>query len=74
MHRYDRLIPITYYSLRLWGGLPRQLPVTESVVLSPMGMPIMKISEKYRLKALACERLGRDVPNRDFKNAWADRD
>jgi hypothetical protein len=37
-----------------------------------MGMPIMKISEKYRLKALACERLGRDVPNRDFKNAWAE--
>jgi hypothetical protein len=32
----------------------------------------MKISEKYRLKALACEKLGRDVPNVDFKNAWAE--
>lgn len=32
----------------------------------------MKISEKYRLKALACEKLGRDVPNRDFKLAWAE--
>jgi hypothetical protein len=49
-----------------------QLPVTESVVLSPVGMPIMKISEKYRLRALACEKLGRDVPNSDFKNAWAE--
>jgi hypothetical protein len=32
----------------------------------------MKISEKYRLKALACEKLGREVPNSDFKNAWAE--
>jgi hypothetical protein len=30
----------------------------------------MEISEKYRIKALACERLARDVPNRDFKEAW----
>ena len=37
-----------------------------------MGMPIMKISEKYRLRALACEKRGRDVPNSDFKNAWAE--
>ena len=37
-----------------------------------MGMPIVKISEKYRLRALACEKLGRDVPNSDFKNAWAE--
>jgi hypothetical protein len=46
--------------------------VTESVVLPPVGMPIMKISEKYRLRALACEKLGRDVPNSDVKNAWAE--
>ena len=32
----------------------------------------MKISEKYRLKALACEKLARDVPNIEFKNAWAE--
>jgi len=31
---------------------------------------MMKISEKYRLRALACEKLGREVPNRDFKSAW----
>jgi hypothetical protein len=31
---------------------------------------MMKISEKYRQKALACEKLGREVPNRDFKSAW----
>jgi hypothetical protein len=30
----------------------------------------MEISEKYRRKALECERLARDVPNRDFKEAW----
>jgi hypothetical protein len=35
-------------------------------------MPIMKISEKYRLKALTCEKLGREVPNHDFKFAWAE--
>jgi hypothetical protein len=29
---------------------------------------MMKISEKYRLRALACEK--REVPNRDFKSAW----
>jgi hypothetical protein len=32
----------------------------------------MKISEKYRLKALACEKLAREVPNCDFKSAWAE--
>jgi len=32
----------------------------------------MKISERYRLKALACEKLGREVPNSDFKSAWAE--
>jgi hypothetical protein len=47
--------------------------VTESVVLPPLvGTTIMKISEKYRLKALACEKLGREVQNSDFKSAWAE--
>jgi hypothetical protein len=32
----------------------------------------MKISEKYRLKALACEKRGREVPNLTFKSAWAE--
>jgi len=32
----------------------------------------MKISEKYRLRALACEKLGREVPNSDVKSAWAE--
>jgi hypothetical protein len=32
----------------------------------------MKISEEYRTKALACEKLGREVPNSDFKCAWAE--
>jgi hypothetical protein len=30
----------------------------------------MKISETYRSKALACGKLGRAVPNKDFKLAW----
>jgi hypothetical protein len=30
----------------------------------------MKISEKFRSKALACEKLAREVPNYDFKCAW----
>jgi hypothetical protein len=32
----------------------------------------MEISEKYRSKALACEKLAREVPNHDFKHAWED--
>jgi hypothetical protein len=32
----------------------------------------MKISEKYRTKALACEKLAREVPNYDFKSAWTE--
>jgi hypothetical protein len=32
----------------------------------------MKISEKYRSKALACEKLAREVPNCDFKQAWTE--
>jgi hypothetical protein len=30
----------------------------------------MKISERYRIKALACEKIGREMPNKDFKSAW----
>ena len=33
---------------------------------------IMKISEKYRSKALACEKLAREVQNYDFKCAWTE--
>jgi hypothetical protein len=33
---------------------------------------MLNVSESYRLKALACEKLGRDVPNQDFKCAWAE--
>jgi hypothetical protein len=32
----------------------------------------MTISEKYRSKALACEKLADEVPNRDFKSAWTE--
>lgn len=35
-------------------------------------MTIMKVSEQYRLKALACEKLALEVPNYDFKCAWTD--
>jgi hypothetical protein len=30
----------------------------------------MKISEKYRSKALACEKFGREATNYDIKCAW----
>jgi hypothetical protein len=30
----------------------------------------MKISEKYRSKALACEKLAQEEPNYDLKCAW----
>jgi hypothetical protein len=32
----------------------------------------MKISEKYRAKALACEKLGREAKNYDTKCAWSE--
>jgi hypothetical protein len=32
----------------------------------------MKISEKYRAKALDCENRGRDAKNYDMKCGWAD--
>jgi hypothetical protein len=30
------------------------------------------VSEKYRLKALACEKLGRDATDSDTRSAWAE--
>ena len=32
----------------------------------------MKVSERYRLKALDCEKRGRDAKDYDIKCAWAD--
>ncbi len=32
----------------------------------------MKIFEKYRAKALACEKLGRDTRDFDIQCAWAE--
>jgi len=32
----------------------------------------MKISEKYRAKALNCEKLGRDAKDQAVKRAWAE--
>jgi hypothetical protein len=32
----------------------------------------MKISEKYRIKALDCEKQGRDATDYDIKCAWGD--
>jgi hypothetical protein len=49
-----------------------QLPVTESVVLPPQGNNLMKISEKYRIKALDCEQQGRNAKDYDLKCAWGD--
>jgi hypothetical protein len=43
--------------------------VTESVVLPPAGAKLMKISEKYRMKALACEKLARDARDFDIQSA-----
>jgi hypothetical protein len=36
-----------------------------------MGMNV-KISEKYRRRALECEKLAREVMNNDFKAAWSE--
>jgi hypothetical protein len=33
---------------------------------------MQNISERYRLKALACEKIGRDAPNKEFRSAWAE--
>jgi hypothetical protein len=65
----------THYNLKYWYNITAtfgQLPVTESVVLPPLVGTTMKISEKYRNKALACEKLAREVPNKDFKCAWTE--
>jgi hypothetical protein len=32
----------------------------------------IKISEKYRAKALVCEKLGRDARDYDIRCAWTD--
>jgi hypothetical protein len=32
----------------------------------------MRISERYRSKALICEKLSRDAINFDIKSAWSD--
>ena len=32
----------------------------------------MKISEKYRIKALECEKRSRDASNYDVKSEWGD--
>jgi hypothetical protein len=32
----------------------------------------MKISEKYRNKALACEKLGKEAKDHEIRCAWAD--
>jgi hypothetical protein len=32
----------------------------------------MKVSEKYRLKALACEKLGQEAQDAIIKRAWAE--
>jgi hypothetical protein len=36
------------------------------------GTTRMKISEKYRAKALDCEKIGRDATDQAVKRAWAD--
>jgi hypothetical protein len=33
---------------------------------------MIDLSEKYRLKALTCEKLGRDATDFDIKCAWAE--
>jgi hypothetical protein len=66
----------THPNRKYWSNITAtvgQLSVTESVVLPPLLWgPKMIISEKYRQKALACEALGRNVLNKDFKDAWAE--
>jgi hypothetical protein len=66
----------THHNLKYWSSITAtfgQLPVTESVVLPPLsGTMIMKISEKYRSKALACEKLAQEVLNYDFRCAWTE--
>jgi hypothetical protein len=68
--------PGTYYNLECCLYITAtfgQLPVTESVVLPPgRGQLTMLISEKYRGKALSCEKLSREVANYDFKCAWTE--
>ena len=45
--------------------------MTESVASSRLiGAKRMKVSEKYRAKALDCEQRGRDATDYDVKCAW----
>jgi hypothetical protein len=46
--------------------------VTESVVLPPSGAELVNLSEKYRLKALACEKAARDAIEPVLKVGWAE--
>jgi hypothetical protein len=66
----------THHNPRCWFDITAtfgQLPVTESVVLPPLvETTIMKISEKYRAKALDCEKQARASKNYDIKCAWSD--
>ena len=48
-----------------------QLPVTESIVLPPILGRQMKISDKYRSKALDCEKQEREATDYDIKCAWS---
>jgi hypothetical protein len=41
-------------------------------MLPPLLVPIMKISEKYRSEALACEKFGREANDREIQCAWAE--
>jgi hypothetical protein len=48
--------------------------VTESLVLPPIcGAPeVIHLSEKYRLKAWSCEKLGHAAADRAIQLAWAE--
>jgi hypothetical protein len=48
------------------------VPVTESVVLPPVWSRLMEISNKYRIKALACEKLAREARDLDIQSAWTE--
>jgi hypothetical protein len=60
-------------------GIMRQLTVTESLMLPPMLEGFMekvfvsgKVSHKYRLKALVCEKLARDTSSSELKAGWSE--
>jgi hypothetical protein len=42
-------------------------------MLPPLvGQQLMKLTEKYRAKALACEKLAQEPSNYDLRSAWAE--